>query len=86
MLIPFIKDAIGKTETPIQIMASPWSPPAWMKTNGQMNHGGKLKEEFRDVWAIYYCKYIKAYEKEGGTWASGGRAEGGLMTKGKKKK
>ena len=65
MLIPFIKDAIGKTETPIQIMASPWSPPAWMKTNGQMNHGGKLKEEFRDTWAIYYCKYINAYEKEG---------------------
>jgi len=64
MLIPFIKDAIGKAETPMQIMASPWSPPAWMKTNGQMNHGGKLKKEFRDVWARYYCKYIKAYEKE----------------------
>ena len=64
MLIPFIKDAIGKAETPMRIMASPWSPPAWMKTNGQMNHGGKLKKEFRDVWARYYCKYIKAYEKE----------------------
>jgi len=64
MLIPLIKDAIGKAETPIQIMASPWSPPAWMKTNGQMNHGGKLKKEFRDVWARYYCKYINAYEKE----------------------
>jgi glucosylceramidase len=36
-----------------------------MKTNGQMNHGGKLKEEFRDAWATYYCKYINAYEKEG---------------------
>ena len=65
MLIPFIKDAIEKAKTPIQIMASPWSPPAWMKTNGQMNHGGKLKEEFRDAWASYYCKYINAYEKEG---------------------
>jgi glucosylceramidase len=65
MLIPFIKDAIEQAKTPIQIMASPWSPPAWMKTNGQMNHGGKLKEEFRDAWATYYCKYINAYEKEG---------------------
>ena len=61
MLIPFIKNAIEEAETPVQIMASPWSPPAWMKTNGQMNHGGKLKEEFRDTWAIYYCKYINAY-------------------------
>ena len=65
MLIPFIKDAINKVKTPIHIMASPWSPPAWMKTNGQMNHGGKLKKEFRDSWANYYCKYINAYEKEG---------------------
>ena len=65
MLIPFIKDAIDKVKTPIHIMASPWSPPAWMKTNGQMNHGGKLKIEFHDAWARYYCKYINAYEKEG---------------------
>ena len=65
MLTPFIKDAIEKAKTPIQIMASPWSPPAWMKTNGQMNHGGKLKEESRDAWATYYCKYINAYKKEG---------------------
>ena len=35
-----------------------------MKTNGEMNHGGKLKKEYRDVWAQYYCKYINAYEKE----------------------
>jgi len=65
MLIPFIKDAIEESGAPIQIMASPWSPPAWMKTNEQMNHGGKLKKEFRDVWAMYYCEYIKAYEEEG---------------------
>jgi glucosylceramidase len=36
-----------------------------MKTNGQMNYGGKLKKEFRDSWANYYCKYINAYEKDG---------------------
>ncbi|MCS5652392.1 MAG: glucosylceramidase [Candidatus Marinimicrobia bacterium] len=64
LLIPFVQDALNHAKTPIHILASPWSPPAWMKTNGQMNHGGKLKKEFRDVWARYYCKYIKAYEKE----------------------
>ena len=43
MLIPFIKAALKRAFTPIHIMASPWSPPPWMKTNNQMNHGGKLK-------------------------------------------
>jgi len=64
-LIPFIKSALNKAELPIYIMASPWSPPAWMKTNGQMNHGGKLKKEFRETWAEYYCRYIELYEKSG---------------------
>lgn len=45
-------------------MASPWSPPAWMKTNGQMNEGGKLKEEYKRAWADYYCKFIEFYHKE----------------------
>jgi len=59
MLIPFIKAALEKTSVPLHIMASPWSPPPWMKTNNQMNHGGKLKEEYQDTWAEYYCKYIE---------------------------
>ena len=45
-------------------MASPWSPPAWMKTTGEMNFGGKLKSEYRDTWADYYCKFIENCEKE----------------------
>ena len=64
-MIPFIKDAIKKTDTPLKLLASPWSPPAWMKTNGEMNNGGKLKSEYRHAWAKYYCKYIEAYEKDG---------------------
>ena len=65
LLIPFIQDAMDNANTPIHILASPWSPPAWMKTNGQMNHGGKIKDEYRTAWANYFCKYINAYEKEG---------------------
>ena len=38
-----------------------------MKTNGKMNEGGKLKPECRDVWARYYGRYIREYEKEGVT-------------------
>jgi glucosylceramidase len=64
-LIPFIKAATSIAGQPLQLLASPWSPPAWMKTNGQMNGGGKLKPEHRDVWARYYCRYIHEYQQEG---------------------
>ena len=49
----------------MKIYASPWSPPAWMKTNGDMLHGGKLKPEYRDAWARYYVRFVEEYEKEG---------------------
>jgi len=45
--------------------ASPWSPPAFMKSNKNMLQGGKLLPEFRQAWADYYVKFIKAYEEEG---------------------
>jgi glucosylceramidase len=35
-----------------------------MKTNQNMLRGGKLLPEYRDAWALYYAKFIKAYEKE----------------------
>ena len=63
-LIPFIKDALKKTKNKIRIMASPWSPPAWMKTNDQMNFGGKIKDEHKKSWANYYCKFIEHYQAE----------------------
>ena len=63
-LIPMINDALKKRKNNIKIMASPWSPPAWMKTTGKMNFGGKLKSEYRDTWADYYCKFITNCEKE----------------------
>ena len=46
-------------------LMSPWSPPAFMKTNGDMNHGGQLKEEYYQAWANYYVKFIQAYREKG---------------------
>jgi len=63
--IPFIKQAIKAAGGKLTLFASPWSPPAFMKTNGNMLKGGKLSPEFFDAWANYYPKFIKAYEKEG---------------------
>jgi glucosylceramidase len=63
--IPFIKAALATAKTPFTLFASPWSPPAWMKTNGNMLRGGKLKPEYAEAWASYYGRFVKAYEKEG---------------------
>jgi glucosylceramidase len=63
--LPFIKAAMATGKTPFTLFASPWSPPAWMKTNGEMLHGGRLKQEYRDAWASYYGRFVKAYEAEG---------------------
>ena len=63
--IPFIKRVINATGGRLTLFGSPWSPPAFMKTNNDMLHGGKLKPEFYQSWANYYTKFIKAYEKEG---------------------
>lgn len=63
--IPFIKEAMVAAGGKLNLFASPWSPPAWMKDNNDMLHGGKLKKEFYDSWAMYFTKFIKAYEKDG---------------------
>jgi glucosylceramidase len=64
--IPFIKAALavaGKDN--FTLYASPWSPPAWMKDNNDMLHGGKLKPEYYDCWARYCCKFLHAYQEQG---------------------
>ncbi|CAH8287004.1 glucosylceramidase [Mariniflexile fucanivorans] len=63
--LPFTKKAIEAAGGKLTMYASPWSPPAFMKTNNNMLQGGKLKPEFYQTWANYYAKFIKAYEAEG---------------------
>jgi len=63
--IPFIKRAQATARGKLLLYASPWSPPGWMKTNGEMEHGGKLKPEYYQTWADYYVRYVKAYAAEG---------------------
>ena len=64
-LLPFILAAQRIARAPIKLLASPWSPPAWMKTTGRMNDGGKLRADCRRAWARCYARFIAAYEAEG---------------------
>lgn len=64
-IIPFLKDAIKYCKNEIVLLASPWSPPAYMKDNASPVKGGSLLDDYKAVWALYYTKYIKAYKQEG---------------------
>ena len=64
--IPMIKEAqklIGKDH--FLFYFSPWSPPAWMKSNKCMLQGGRLEDQYYQSWANYYIKFIQEYEKRG---------------------
>lgn len=63
--IPFIKRAMAAAGGNFSLFVSPWSPPAWMKSNHDMLHGGELLVDCRPVWAAYIGRFIKAYEQEG---------------------
>lgn len=63
--IPLIKKALAESGGQLKIFASPWSPPAFMKTNNNMLQGGSLLPEYYESWANYYTKFIAAYEKQG---------------------
>jgi len=63
--VPFIKEAIAAAGGKLTLFASPWSPPAWMKDNNDVLHGGKLKHEYMQSWASFFVKFINAYQKQG---------------------
>jgi glucosylceramidase len=62
-VIPVMKEILAINPA-IKILGSPWSAPAWMKTNNNPR-GGALKKECYDVYARYFVKYIKAMKDQG---------------------
>lgn len=63
-LIPLIKGALNINNN-ITIVATPWSPPAFMKSNKKLKHGGKILDKYKDLWAEYLVKYFNAYTEAG---------------------
>jgi glucosylceramidase len=64
-LMPLLHDAqriAGQDR--LKLLATPWSPPAWMKTNNQMDNGGSLRAEYAPTWAQHYVRYIEAMRRE----------------------
>ena len=63
-IIPFIKDA-QKVNPNIKFLASPWSPPSFMKNTKIRILGGKLLNKYKQTYADYFIKYIKSYKELG---------------------
>ncbi len=63
-IIPFIT-AATRVNRDLVLMASPWSPPAFMKTNNDMNRGGRLKTEYYSAWAEVIVRFLQEYSDQG---------------------
>jgi glucosylceramidase len=64
-ILPLLRQA-GRLNPELEIMGSPWSPPAWMKTNGSLI-GGRLIDNpaIYRAYAAYLVKFVEAYRREG---------------------
>ncbi len=62
-VFPVMREAL-KLNPAITVMATPWSAPAWMKSNGSMT-GGSLKESAMPVYAEYLVKSLQAFQNAG---------------------
>ncbi|WP_080801480.1 glycoside hydrolase family 30 protein [Arabiibacter massiliensis] len=64
LLLPFIQCGLAANPE-LELLASPWSPPAFMKTNRMMNGGGRLRRSCYEAWARLLARYVAAYAQEG---------------------
>jgi glucosylceramidase len=64
-MIPTIKEALRIPGSNFKLFASPWAPPAWMKTTNNMLGGGELRTQCYDSWSNYFVKYINTMKANG---------------------
>ena len=62
-VIPILKKIL-EINPDLKIMGTPWTPPRWMKTNGNWT-SGELKPECYADYAEYFVRWIKAFAEEG---------------------
>ncbi|NXP02610.1 GLCM Glucosylceramidase, partial [Thinocorus orbignyianus] len=59
--IPILHRASAMSKRPLSLYASPWTAPAWMKSNGDVRGKGTLKgqagDKYHKTWANYFIKY-----------------------------
>ena len=63
LTLPAVREA-NEINPGLFVFSSVWSPPAWMKTGGQL-YGGWLREDCLEVYARYYVRFLEAWRAEG---------------------
>ena len=63
-VIPFIQDAL-KVNPNLKFLATPWSPPKFMKNTKCLVLGGKLLNKYKQTYADYFVKYLNSYKELG---------------------
>ena len=63
-IIPMIRDAMAFCPE-LELVASPWSPPAWMKDNASVLEGGRLSPDWVKEWGEYVAHYLLAMRGAG---------------------
>eukprot|EP01029_Cantina_marsupialis_P023925 TRINITY_DN6034_c0_g1_i1.p1 TRINITY_DN6034_c0_g1~~TRINITY_DN6034_c0_g1_i1.p1 ORF type:complete len:477 (+),score=123.88 TRINITY_DN6034_c0_g1_i1:98-1528(+) len=71
-VVPYVKAAMKHSKHPLRMFFSPWSSPGWMKESGVMfgadepiTDALKQDESYHKAWALYFSKFIEAYQKHG---------------------
>ncbi len=64
-LIPLLKESEKVAGHPIKLLCAPWSPPAFMKDNKDVNLGGRLLKKNYKAWATYMARYAKTMIDKG---------------------
>ncbi|XP_030147447.4 lysosomal acid glucosylceramidase-like [Taeniopygia guttata] len=87
MKIPLLRRALAMSKRPLLLFGSPWTAPAWMKSNGDVRGKGTLKgkagDKYHKTWANYFIKFLDEYAKHNVTfWAVTAQNEplAGLLT------
>ncbi|NXK77905.1 GLCM Glucosylceramidase, partial [Amazona guildingii] len=74
MKIPLLHRASAMSQRPLLLYGSPWTAPAWMRSNGDVRGKGTLKgqagDKYHKTWANYFIKFLDEYAKHNVTfWA-----------------
>jgi glucosylceramidase len=62
-IVPLLQQALQLNPN-LKIMATPWTAPAWMKSNDSLEQGSLNASDFQ-VYAQYFVKFIQAYQAQG---------------------
>ena len=62
-ITPLLREALALNPS-LKIIASPWSPPGWMKTSGSMIQGALLPSAYSPL-AKYFVRFIEEYGAAG---------------------